>query len=269
MTQQARTNRRRLGGVLIALIAAHIAAWPGVSHAAAPVPQLDSELCDGPEEPDLALPELADLGADMPDRLDRFDHAFNAAMVDNILKSVGDVTHMAGVSTSPRQPGVLDAFLVKPPASVASAPTLATLAHPTFGNHDGMAISINPRLVQSGALNTDIRISHSSEILDAGFNLATQQSLLTADPMAVRYDGRALVKFGPTLQMGVAARGSLGTLTAPTLAGNELAGPLLHINLIDSNLSLMSDMGYDFGLNPLSAAARTQFHAKLDLKLKL
>ena len=87
--------------------------------------------------------------------------------------------------------------------------------------------------------------------------------------MVVQYDGRALVKFGPTLQMGVAARGTLGTLTAPTLAGNEIAGPLLHLNLFDSNLSLASDMGYDFGLNPLNTAARAQFHAKLDLKLKL
>jgi hypothetical protein len=85
----------------------------------------------------------------------------------------------------------------------------------------------------------------------------------------MRYDGRALVKFGPSMQLGVAAAGTLGTVAAPTLAGSETAGPLVHRNLIDHNLSLVSDLGYDFGLNPLSAASRTQFHAKLDLKIKL
>ena len=265
MVPPARPNRRRLAGVLIALIAA----WPAASQAVSPVPQLDPELCDGPEVPDLALPELADLGTDLPDRIEGFDLAFNAAMVENILKSAGDVTRLALAPIKPHPAGALDAFNLKAPASVTAAPTLTALAHPTFGNRDGMAVSVNPRLVQSGALNTDIRFSHSSALLDAGFNLNTQQSLVTAEPMVVQYDGRALVKFGPTLQMGVAARGTLGTLTAPTLAGNEIAGPLLHLNLFDSNLSLASDMGYDFGLNPLNTAARAQFHAKLDLKLKL
>ncbi len=256
---------RRLAGVLIVLIAA----WPAMSHAASPIPQLDPELCDGPEEPDLALPMLTDLESDLPDRLAGFELAFNAVMLENILKSAGNVSRLAFVPAPPRQPGVLDAFIVKAPASAASGPGLAALAHPTFGDRNRMAVSVNPRLDQSGALNTDIRFSHSSALLDAGFNLATQQSLFTAEPSTVRYDGQALVKFGPTLQMGVAARGTLGTLSAPTLTGNELAGPLLHINLIDSNLSLVSDMGYYFGLNPLNTPARTQFHAKLDLKLKL
>jgi hypothetical protein len=67
----------------------------------------------------------------------------------------------------------------------------------------------------------------------------------------------------------MAARGTLGTLAAPSLTGQESAGPLFHLNLIDRNISLVTDMGYDFDLNPLNTVPRNQFHAKLDLKLKL
>lgn len=261
MSQQTRQSRRRLAGVSIALIAA----LPVIARAEVALPQLDPELCDGPEEPDLALPALSDLDAELPRLREGFDLAFNASVIDSILKSTGDVTRLASAPAKPRTVGAQDVFIVKIPAS----PPKSALANPTFGDRDGMAVSISPRLVSSGALNTDIKFNHSSDMVDAGLDLATQQSLVTADPMAMRYDGRALVKFGPTLQLGVAAHGTLGTVAAPTLSGSETAGPLFHINLIDQNVSLVSDLGYDFGLNPLSAASRTQFHAKLDLKLKL
>ena len=255
-------NLRRFAGLGIALIAV----WPTVSHAARSLPQFDTELCDGPEEPDVALPALANLEAEMPRLRDDFETAFNAQVLDNILKSTGDATRVATTATKPSSVRSQNDFIIKSPETSPSKPALASA---TFGEREGVAVSINPRLAASGKLNTDIRFSHSSAMLDAGFNLATQQSLLSADPMAMRYDGRALVRFGPTMQVGVAAAGTLGTLAMPTLAGNETAGPLVHINLVDRNLSLASDLGYDFGLNPLSAASHTQFHAKLDLKLKL
>jgi hypothetical protein len=264
MLKHASRHRRPFSGALIALIGA----WPGLAHADVPLPlpMPGMAACDAPDEPEIALPALADLDEALPRLLDGFDVAFNAQLIDNILKSVGDATRLAAVPAKPRATGPDAPFIIRTGDSTPSAPARANAS---FGAREGMAVSINPRLVSSGALNTDIRFSHTTSGLDAGFNLAAQQSLVTPDPMAMRYDGRALVTVGPTMQFGVAARGSLGTIGAPTLSGNEMAGPLLHLNLIDSNLSLVSDVGYDFGLNPVSVVSHNQFHAKLNLKLRL
>jgi hypothetical protein len=256
----------RVPSRLIALAA--LAAAPALAQAQPGMVLVDPQACDGAEQPDATMVELARLDADLSAKLGDYDLVFNRDLIDRIVRSAGDaVRALPQPKTGPAV--VADAFQVRPPASVLAMPTLTARLHPRFGDGGTMAVSVNPHLDQSGALDTDIHLRHSDALVDAGFNLATQQSLIAADPMALRYDGQALVRFGPAVQMGLAAKGTLGTLAAPTLSGNETAGPLLHIGLIDSRLSLVSDLGYDFGLNPLSALSRTQFHAKLDLKLKL
>jgi len=229
---------------------------------------VDPQACDGDVQPDATMVELANLDADLSARLAAFDLVFNRDLIERLVRTTGDAVRAV---PPPRTAAttISDAFRVRPPASVLATPSLTARLHPSFGDGGTMAVSVNPRLDPSGALDTDIRVRHSDALVDAGFNLATQQSLITPDPMALRYDGQALVRFGPALQMGLAAKGTLGTLAAPTLAGSETAGPLLHFGLIDRRVSLVSDLGYDFGLNPVSALSRTQFHAKLDLKLKL
>jgi len=225
--------------------------------------------CDGQSEPDLTTTPLSAQDPAVTRLIAAIDQSFDSALAHNILSSVKNGQMMADGPAKPRPPRRGTGYILKTAQAPPASPGLAALANPSFGESDAMAISIRPRLVPSGALNTDIRLSHSGEYFDAGFNLAAQRSLIAAEATAMRYDGQALVKFGPAMQLGVAASGTLGTVGAPTLAGQEMAGPLLHLKLIDRNLSLVTDMGYDFGLNPPSATARNQFHAKLDLKLKL
>lgn len=205
---------------------------------------------------------------------------FEATLTANLLQSVGDATRMAGDGRRGVAKPPVDPFRVQPPVGAGqlaggfaagglAAGGLAAIANPSFGSRDSVAVSITPRLVSSTELHTDIRLRHSGDLVDAGFDLAASQSLVSPDPARVRYDSHALVSVAPAMQLGLAARGSLGTVAAPMLGRDGIAGPLLRLNLTDSNLSLGSDLGYDFDLNPANAAARNQVHFKLNLKLKL
>ncbi len=194
---------------------------------------------------------------------------FEATLTANLLQSVGNVTRVAGDAAPARPPEPVDPFRAKPPGNVASAGNLTALANPTFGSREGVAVSISPRLVESGAMNTDIHVRHAGDIVDADFNLAAHRRLFGPDATAMSFDSHALVSVAPAMQLGVTARGSLGTLSAPMLGHDGIAGPLMQLNLIDRNVSLVSDLGYDFGLNSTSAASRNQLHFKLNLKLKL
>jgi hypothetical protein len=258
-------------------LAALIGGCPVAASAGTPLALPALAACDGASEQDLTVTPMTTADPAVTRLIAAIQQSFDAALADNILNSVEDGRVMADGPAKPRPARSVGSHIVKLAPDAPARSLIGALANPKFGTDDLMAVSIQPRLVPSGALNTDIRFSHSSALVDAGFNLATQRSLITADSMAMRYDGRALVKFGPAVQLGMAARGTLGTLAAPTLTGQETAGPLFHLNLIDRNLSLVTDMGYDFDLNPLNAATRgpfnavnrNQFHAKLDLKLKL
>jgi hypothetical protein len=194
---------------------------------------------------------------------------FEATLTANLLQSVGDATRLAGDGRLAGAKPPVDPFRAQPPAGSVPAGGLAVIANPSFGSRDGVAVSITPRLVSSTELHTDIRVRHSGDLVDAGFDLAASQSLVLPDPARVRYDSHALLSLAPAMQLGLAARGSLGTVAAPMLGRDDIAGPLLRLNLTDSNLSLGSDLGYDFDLNPANAATRNQMHFKLNLKLKL
>jgi len=231
-------------------------------------------------DPAIALPDLPDLALAAQTSLGTFENVFNARLTDNILSSIGSLARARAPLPKPGTPSLRDAFAATPPSpglapdlAPGLAPGLAMLVNPTFGAREGVAVSVAQRLVSTGpesaGINTDVRFSHADDRLDAGFALSGQRNFTTPDPMAISYDGHALVSFSQAMQFGLAARGTLGTVSTPTLNGAETAGPLLHLNLISRNLSLVSDVGYDFGLNPTSAMARSQLHMKMALKIKL
>ena len=256
---------------LLGLVAL-IGGWPVVALASAPTAVANGPLtlpalaaCDGQSEADITQTPLTARDPAVARLLAATTQTFDTALAENILKSAVDPSWKA--KRRAKSPVVSRA--AKVPTLANPAQNLAALANPTFGARDGMAVSIRQTLVPSGALNTDIRFIHQTGAIDAGFNLAAQRSLVAADPMALHYEGRAMVSLDQTVQFGLAARGTLGTFQAPNLAGTEIAGPALRFNLKDRNLSLVSDLGYDFGLNPVSAMSHTQFRAKLDLRLSL
>jgi len=259
----------------VVALAAIGGAWAAPAHAGALSLAMPTTLVspDGMADPAVALPDLPNLEAAAHASFDAFEQVFNARLTDNILTSIGAMARVGVPAPKPHAPDLRDAFTARPPVALPTSPSLATLANPTFGAREGVAVSIAQRLVSTGpastGINTDIRISHAGNGLDAGFNLAGRQDFTAPDPMAVSYDGHALVNVGPAMQFGLAARGTLGTVSALALGGSEIAGPLFHLNLIDRNLSLVSDVGYDFGLNPTSAMTRSQLHVKMALKIKL
>lgn len=246
-----------------------IGAWPALAQAGTPLTLPALAACDGQTEADITQTPITAQDPAVARLLTAIQQTFDTALAENILKTVELPNRIAAVSPKRHAARSGLAMSVKVTPNASASQTLAALANPTFGERDGMAVRVHQQLVPSGALNTDIRLIHQTGALDAGFDLAAQQSLVTADPTAMRYEGRAVVNLGHTMQFGLAARGTLGTLESPRLAGSELAGPTLHFNLKDRNLSLVSDFGYDFGLNPISAATGRQFRAKLDLKLSL
>ena len=268
--QESRTDRR----IAIALVAM-AAAWALPVHAGVLSLAMPATLAspDGMDDPGIAMADLADLELAARASQDDFDQAFDAQLTGNILQSIGLATRLGGRAPKPRGPDLRDAFTARLPQALRLDPSLATLANPTFGTREGLVVSVADELVPtakgSSGINTDIHISHESGGVDAAFNLAGRQDFNMPDPMAVSYDGHALVNVGPAVQLGVAARGTLGSVSALALGNTQTAGPLLHLNLIDSNLSLSSDVGYDFGLNPINPTNRSQVHLKLALKIKL
>jgi len=250
-------------------------AWPahaGVLTLALPVTLASP---DGMDDPAIAFADLADLDLAAQTAQDGFEQAFNAALTSNILQSIGIATRLAGGVPKAHVPELRDAFTAKSPQGFRPDPSFATLANPKFGTRETIAVSVADKFVtedkQTTGINTDVQISHKAGVVDAAFNLAGRQNFNVANPMAVSYDGHALVAVGPVVQLGVTAHGTMGTLSALTMANPQTAGPLVHLNMIDSKVSLSSDVGYDFGLNtPVNTpATRPQVHVKMALKLKL
>ena len=227
---------------------------------------------DGMDDPGMAMADLSDLELAAQDASDGFDQKFDAETTANILRATGLATRVTGAVPKARVPEVRDVFAVKPPQTLRPEPSLATLVNPTIGSHEGVAVSVADHFIatdkQSTGIATDISISHKAGAVDAAFNLAGRRDFNVPDPMAVSYDAHLTV--GSTVQLGLAAHGALGTISALALNNNpQTAGPQLRLNLIDSNVSLSSDLGYDHEFNQINPAYRSQVHVKMALKLKL
>ena len=111
-------------------------------------------------------------------------------LADNVLSSVNNGQGMADGPAKPRPPRRGTGYIVKTAPAPPALSGRVALANPSFGESAAMVISIRPRLVPSGALSTDIRLSHSGESFDAGLNLAAQHRLIAAEAMALRDDGQ-------------------------------------------------------------------------------
>ena len=269
-------------------------AWAGtavaqtVAQAAAPdtAPVLaDPASVVPPTEPDftnlpVVQPEPVDLDAVARAALDEFEPRFEAMQTENILAAIGSVARIGlpPVRSARGTGGPDDPFTVKTPGSVRPPPTLAQIANPSFGSHNGVAVSIAEKIVATGpnalGMNADIHMEHQAGAVDAALDLAGRSNFAVPDPMAVSYDGHALVALNRIMQVGVAARGSLGTISAPGFVGTQTAGPRFRLNLADQNLTLASDVAYDFGLNqgPNQSGTtlmRPQLKMQMSLKLKL
>lgn len=167
-----------------------------------------------------------------------------------------------------------DPFRTKPPkdAPVYGGTALAqALAAQKLGREDLLAVGINQKFASSTSYQTDLALRHASGPIDVNVNVTGDQPLASHAPMALQYDGQALVAVVPQVQLGLAAKGPLGTLQDPTTQGDQTAGPLMRLKLQHRNMSLSTDAGYDFRLNPTAAynADSERFHVKVGLNISL
>lgn len=234
-----------------------------------------------PVEPDFTSlpviqPDPVDLDAAALAALADFEPRFEAMQTENILAAIGNIARIGlpPVRSARAAGGPDDPFMVKTPGSVQPPPSLTQLANPSFGSQQGLAVSVADRIVSTGpnalGMNTDIHVVHQAGAVDAALNLAGRSNFAVPDPMAVSYDGHALVALNHIMQVGVAARGSLGTINSVGFVGTQTAGPRFRLNLADENLTVASDVAYDFGLNQTGAALiRPQLKMQMSVKLKL
>lgn len=168
-----------------------------------------------------------------------------------------------------------DPFRAKAPADapVYGGTALAqALAAQKLGRENLLAIGIAQKFASSTSYQTDLALRHVSGPVDVDVKVTGDQPLANHAPMALQYDGAALVAVVPQVQLGVAAKGPLGTLQAPTTqTGDQIAGPLMRLKLQHRNLSLSTDAGYDFRLNPAASLNpdADRFHVKVGLNIKL
>lgn len=248
-------------------------ALPATAAAALPPLALPPTLSATLDPPAPPLPPATDLDAAVEAAKARFEVVFSAMIANGILRSVGLAARDASprIALQARDGG--DPFAARLAHPPPGEPSLAAIVNPRFGSRDTLAISIAQKLVptarQSSGLASDIRISHQDGTLDAGFNLSGRQDFTAPDPMALSYDGHALVAVSDGVQLGLTARGQLGSFGALTTSGTEVAGALVRFKLGSERLSVGSDLGYDFGLNPQSEATQRQVHAKINLNIKL
>lgn len=247
---------------------------PATPAAAAIAPLvLPASLADASPALPLPLPPPTDLDAAVEAAKARFQITFSAMIANGILKSVGLAARDAAPRGELRHHQRDDPFAARLARPVPPDPTLAMITNPRFGSRDTVAVSVAQKLVPAGAqsvgIASDIHLDHQSDRLDAGLDLAGYRDFSSPDPLALRYDGHALVAVSDALKLGLAARGQLGSPGALAVNGTEIAGPLLRLNLGGNRLSVGSDLGYDFGLNAQSEAAQRQLHARIELKIKL
>jgi len=168
-----------------------------------------------------------------------------------------------------------DPFRAKAPgeAPLHGGTALAqALAAQKLGREDLLAVGINQKFASSTSYQTDLALRHVSGPVDVNVNVTGDQPLASHAQMALKYDGAALVAVVPQVQLGVAAQGPLGTLQAPTTqTGDQTAGPLMRLKLQHRNVSLSTDAGYDFRLNPTAGLNPDvdRFHVKVGLNIKL
>ena len=199
--------------------------------------------------------------------------AQNAWVANTVLAAAGLVPrHKPAKATLV---ATADPFRAKAPkdAPVSGGTALAqALAAQKLGREDLLAVGINQKFASSTSYQTDLALRHVSGPVDVNVNVTGDQPLASHAQMALKYDGAALVAVVPQVQLGVAAQGPLGTLQAPTTqTGDQTAGPLMRLKLQHRNLSLSTDAGYDFRLNPTAGLNPDvdRFHVKVGLNIKL
>ncbi len=150
-----------------------------------------------------------------------------------------------------------------------SPPDLHILADQSFGVSQGLAVHLHQQLASSSNFMTNLDFHHADGLLDTQVTISGNQPLNGSQIMHLTYNGATFLALASDLQLGMVAKGGLGTLDDFRTSSNQLAGPLVRIKLLGSNTSLNAETGYSFRLQSDSLAPFDRFHLNFNLSVKL
>jgi hypothetical protein len=204
---------------------------------------------------------------------DTVGRSLDAAVADEVLASIGRFSsaHMATLTARAKARDI-DPFHAKaPPSLPGDAPdqTFDSLTNHSFGDNRLLAVGVSQKLRGFSSLNTDVNLRHTTGPLDVQVKVSGNQGLNMAQSMSVTYDSTALLGLNQNLELGMNARGSLGTLGALTPAQDQVAGPFARIKLFGNGTNVSAETGYSFRMRQENDPNLNRFHAKLNLNVKL
>jgi hypothetical protein len=197
----------------------------------------------------------------------------DAGVADEVLASVGRVSQMRmAMLVAKARAGEVDPFRAKAPGALpGDAPdyTFDSLTNHQFGSNRFVAVGISQKVQNFSSLATDVNLRHTTGPLDVQVKVSGNQGLNMAQSMNVTYDSIALLDLSQNVELGMVAKGSLGTLGAFTPASDQEAGPIARIKLFGSGTNVSAETGYSFRTRQENDPNLNRFHAKLNLNVKL
>lgn len=202
--------------------------------------------------------------------LTSFALAYDAWLAEGIMRSLGGRPPRAQLLAKARaRPDSADPFRAAAPSAQAGGFGLSALAKESAGSEHGIAFNVAQRFASSNSFSSDFTLRHAAGPIDTSVEVTGVQVFAPGQPMALSYRSQALLAVMPAVQVGVSARGALGTLTTPSPEGTQVAGAVMQVHLLGHHTSLSTDAGYDFGFGPMAMVMPDHVHVKLDFNMKL
>jgi len=147
---------------------------------------------------------------------------------------------------------------------------LSALGKQEFGRPDALAVGVEQSFADSRTMATQVKLRHTAGPVDVQVNVKGAKPLATADPMQITYDSSAIYRVNSVLELGMIAKGSLGSVGDFTPGAREHdAGALARLKLLGKDRSLSAETGYDMRLGPGSENLPGRFHMNLNFNWKL
>ena len=139
-----------------------------------------------------------------------------------------------------------------------------------FGSPDRLTIGVEQKFADARTMATQIRLRHTAGPVDVRVNVKGATPLATANPMQLSYDSSALYRVTSGLELGVVARGSLGSIDDIRITESQHnASALARFKLTGKDRSLSAETSYDKRLGPGAENQPGQFRMNLNFNWKL
>ncbi|NBC36060.1 hypothetical protein GTZ99_05755 [Novosphingobium sp. FSY-8] len=137
-----------------------------------------------------------------------------------------------------------------------------------FGLGDGTDLRLSQQL-GAKSYDTSLKVQHASGPLDVVVTMQGSKSLTADAPMALRYDSAAWMRVLPALQVGVRARGDLGSTSGLTVRPDQTASAMARLQLRQGRSEISAETNYSVPVGETSASAVNRLRASITLKRRL